>query len=71
MKISVNDLLIKTVAAALVRVPECNAQFTPEAILIHRRIDIAVAVAVAEGLVTPVVRNADRKSVVAIAREVR
>ena len=71
LKVSVNDLLIKACATALSRVPECNAQYTPEAILVHRRVDISVAVAVAEGLLTPVVRNADQKSVVAIAREVR
>jgi pyruvate dehydrogenase E2 component (dihydrolipoamide acetyltransferase) len=70
-KVSLNDLLIKAVATALVRVPECNAQFTEEAILIHRRVDISVAVAIPDGLVTPVVRNADQKTVVAIAREVR
>ncbi len=70
-KISINDLVIKAVAGALVRVPECNAQFTPEALLIHKRVDISVAVAIPDGLVTPVVRNADQKSVVAIAREVR
>jgi pyruvate dehydrogenase E2 component (dihydrolipoamide acetyltransferase) len=70
-KISINDLLIKGVAAALVRVPECNAQFTEEALLIHKRVDISVAVAIPDGLVTPVVRNADTKSVVAIGREVR
>ena len=70
-KISVNDLLIKAIAGALTRVPECNAQFTPEALLIHRRIDISVAVAIPDGLITPVVRTADQKSVVAIAREVR
>ncbi len=70
-KISLNDLVIKAVAGALVRVPECNAQFTDEAILIHKRVDISVAVAIPDGLVTPVVRNADQKSVVAIAREVR
>jgi pyruvate dehydrogenase E2 component (dihydrolipoamide acetyltransferase) len=70
-KISLNDLVIKAVAAALVRVPECNAQFTDEAILIHKRVDISVAVAIPDGLVTPVVRNADQKSVVSIAREVR
>jgi pyruvate dehydrogenase E2 component (dihydrolipoamide acetyltransferase) len=70
-KVSVNDLLLKAVAGALARVPECNAQFTEEAILVHTRIDVSVEVAVPEGLVTPVVRNADRKSVVAIAREVR
>lgn len=70
-KISINDLLIKACAIALVRVPECNAQFSPEAILVHQRVDISVAVAVPEGLVTPVLRNADRKSVVGISREVR
>jgi len=70
-KISLNDLVIKAVAGALVRVPECNAQFTDEAILIHKRVDISVAVAIPDGLVTPVVRNADQKTVVAIAREVR
>ena len=66
-----NDLLIKACAVALVRVPACNAQFSPDAILYHRRVDISVAVAVADGLVTPVVRNADQKTVVAIATEVR
>ncbi len=70
-KVSVNDLLIKACAIALVRVPECNASFSPDAILIHKRVDISVAVAIPDGLVTPVVRHADQKSVVAIAREVR
>jgi pyruvate dehydrogenase E2 component (dihydrolipoamide acetyltransferase) len=71
LKVSLNDLLIKACAVALVRVPECNASFTPEAILLHRRVDISVAVAIPDGLVTPVVRRADQKSVVALAREVR
>jgi pyruvate dehydrogenase E2 component (dihydrolipoamide acetyltransferase) len=71
LKVSLNDLLVKACATALVRVPECNAQFSPDAILVHRRVDISVAVAIPDGLVTPVVRNADQKSVVAIAREVR
>lgn len=70
-KVSFNDLLIKACAVALVNVPECNATFTPDAILLHKRVDISVAVAIPDGLVTPVLRNADRKSVVAIAREVR
>jgi pyruvate dehydrogenase E2 component (dihydrolipoamide acetyltransferase) len=70
-KISLNDLLIKACAVALRRVPECNASFTSEAILIHHRVDISVAVAIPDGLVTPVVRNADQKTVVAIAAEVR
>ena len=70
-KVSLNDLLIKACAVALVHVPECNASFSPEAILVHKRVDISVAVAIPDGLVTPVLRNADQKSVVAIAREVR
>jgi pyruvate dehydrogenase E2 component (dihydrolipoamide acetyltransferase) len=71
LKVSINDLLVKACAVGLVRVPECNASFSPEAILVHKRVDISVAVAIPEGLVTPVVRNADQKSVVAIATEVR
>ena len=71
VKLSFNDLLIKACAIALGRVPECNAQFTTDAILIHRRVDISVAVAVPEGLMTPVVRDADHKTVLAIAAEVR
>ena len=70
-RVSLNDLLIKACAIALSRVPEANASFTPEAILVHKRVDISVAVAIPEGLVTPVVRRADQKSVAAIAREVR
>jgi len=70
-KVSLNDILVKACALALVRVPACNAQFTPDALLYHRRVDISVAVAVPDGLVTPVVRNADHKSIVAIAAEVR
>jgi pyruvate dehydrogenase E2 component (dihydrolipoamide acetyltransferase) len=71
LKISFNDMIVKASAIALRRVPECNAQFTAEAILVHRRVDISVAVAVAEGLVTPVVRDADKKSIHAIASEVK
>jgi pyruvate dehydrogenase E2 component (dihydrolipoamide acetyltransferase) len=70
-KISLNDLIVKACAIALRRVPECNAQFTPEAILYHQRVDISVAVAVEDGLVTPVVRDADHKTVREISAEVR
>lgn len=70
-KVSVNDFLVKAVALALVKVPECNAQFTDEAILLHQRVDISVAVAVPDGLVTPVVRNADTLSVLAISQQIR
>lgn len=71
VRVSFNDLIIKACAIALTRVPECNAQFSPEAILVHRRVDISVAVAVADGLVTPVVRDANTKSVLDIAAEVQ
>jgi len=70
-KVSFNDLLIKAAAIALVRVPDCNAQFTADAILVHKRVDISVAVAVPEGLITPVLRDADKKSVLAISAEAR
>jgi pyruvate dehydrogenase E2 component (dihydrolipoamide acetyltransferase) len=70
-KLSLNDFIVKGCALALLRVPECNASFTPEALLIHKRVDISVAVAIPDGLVTPVVRNADQKSLAAIGREVR
>jgi pyruvate dehydrogenase E2 component (dihydrolipoamide acetyltransferase) len=62
---------VKACAIALRRVPECNAQYTPDSILVHRRVDISVAVAVPDGLVTPVVRDADKKTVAAIAAEIR
>ena len=70
-RVSVNDLLIIACATALRLVPECNASFMGDAIHYHQRVDISVAVAVPEGLVTPVVRDADRKGVLEIAREVR
>ncbi len=70
-KVSFNDLIVKACAIGLLRVPECNAQFSDSAILVHRRVDISVAVSVPEGLLTPVVRDADRKSVLAISAEVR
>lgn len=70
-KLSFNDLLLKAVAIALVRVPSCNASFSADALLFHKRVDLSVAVAVEDGLVTPVVRDADHKSVLEIAREVR
>lgn len=70
-KVSLNDLLIKACALALRRVPNVNASFQGDSILFHDRVDISVAVAIAEGLVTPVVRNADQLGVLAIARTVK
>ncbi|MEM7433754.1 MAG: pyruvate dehydrogenase complex dihydrolipoamide acetyltransferase [Myxococcota bacterium] len=70
-KVSLNDLIIKAVAVALRRVPEVNASWMDKEIHYHRVVDISVAVAVEDGLMTPVVRDADRKGVVEISEEVR
>lgn len=71
VKVSPNDLIIKAVAAALKKHPWVNASWTGEAIRFHDQVHIGVAVAVDEGLITPVVRDADRKGVADIAAEVR
>jgi pyruvate dehydrogenase E2 component (dihydrolipoamide acetyltransferase) len=70
-KVSVNDLLVKACAIALRRVPECNASFLGAEVLFHQVVDISVAVAVPDGLLTPVVRDADKKGVLAISTEIR
>ena len=71
VKLSVNDMLLKAQAAALMEVPSCNVQFTGEALIRFRRCDIAVAVSVPGGLITPVVTSADAKSLSAIATEMK
>jgi len=71
IKVSPNDLIIKAVAAALRRHPFVNASWTGDAIRLYDVVHIGVAVAVEEGLITPVVRDADRKGVGEIATEVR
>jgi pyruvate dehydrogenase E2 component (dihydrolipoamide acetyltransferase) len=58
-KISVNDMIIKALALALVAVPKANVTFTENAMLQHRHADVAVAVALPDGLITPVMRRAD------------
>ena len=70
VKVSVNDIIIKAVAAALVRHPEVNAAWGDSAITRHYRAHIGVAVAVDDGLITPIIRDADVKSVSEIAQEV-
>lgn len=71
VKASINDFLIKAVAEALVRHPEVNASWSETAIRRYKTAHIGVAVAIDEGLITPVVRNAERKGVAEISREVR
>ncbi|MDB5416494.1 MAG: pyruvate dehydrogenase complex dihydrolipoamide acetyltransferase, partial [Rubritepida sp.] len=70
-KLSVNDFVIKAAAAALKRVPGANAAWTDEAILRFNDVDISVAVAIADGLITPIVRNADQKGLAAISNEMK
>jgi pyruvate dehydrogenase E2 component (dihydrolipoamide acetyltransferase) len=71
VKTSVNDYVIRAAALALRHHPNVNASFGEEAIAQHGEIHVGVAVSTAEGLITPVVRNADRKSIVDISNEVR
>ncbi|HEX3760480.1 MAG TPA: pyruvate dehydrogenase complex dihydrolipoamide acetyltransferase [Kofleriaceae bacterium] len=71
VKISVNDLIVKAVALALRRMPECNASWQGDAIRQFHRVHIGVAVAIPEGLVTPVVRDADAKGIGSIAAEIK
>ena len=70
-KVSVNDLIIKAVAMALKKVPEANSTWTDEAILIYNNVDVSVAVAIDGGLITPIVRNADQKTIPAISLEMK
>jgi len=71
VKIGVNDLLLKAVAEALARHPEINASWQGDHLRRHGSADIGIAVAVPEGLITPVLRDADRKGLERIAREAR
>ena len=70
-KLSLNDLIIKAWAAALQRVPAANAVWAEDRILRFRHSDIGVAVALEGGLITPVIRKAESKTLTAIAHEMR
>ena len=71
LKISVNDIIVKVAAAALMQHPEVNASFQEKFVRYYEHADIGVAVAIEDGLITPVVRAADQKSLSQIAAEVR
>jgi len=70
-KLSVNDFVIKALALALQKVPDANVSWTEAGMLKHKHSDIGVAVAMPNGLITPIVRNAETKSLSAIANEMR
>jgi pyruvate dehydrogenase E2 component (dihydrolipoamide acetyltransferase) len=71
LKISVNDIIVKVAAAALMQHPQVNASFQDKFVRYYEQADIGVAVAIEDGLITPVVRAADQKSLSQIATEVR
>jgi pyruvate dehydrogenase E2 component (dihydrolipoamide acetyltransferase) len=70
-KISVNDFVIKALALALQRVPDANATWTEGAMLRHKHSDIGVAVSIPGGLITPIVRHAEAKSLSVISNEMK
>ncbi len=70
VKLSVNDMLIKALAAALIEVPECNVSISGDQLLKYSRADISVAVSIPNGLITPIIGGADSKSLSAISREI-
>jgi pyruvate dehydrogenase E2 component (dihydrolipoamide acetyltransferase) len=71
VKISFNDLVVKACAKALTRFPMVNASWMDDRIATHAEVHVGVAVAMPEGLIVPVVRNADQKAILDISREVK
>ncbi|NBC20155.1 MAG: pyruvate dehydrogenase complex dihydrolipoamide acetyltransferase [Alphaproteobacteria bacterium] len=71
VKVSVNDMLIKAAALALMDEPDCNASYTDEGIAYHHHAHVSVAVAVDGGLITPVIRHAEQKGLSTIAAEMQ
>jgi pyruvate dehydrogenase E2 component (dihydrolipoamide acetyltransferase) len=71
VKVSYNDLVVKACARALTRFPVVNSSWTGEAIQTHAEVHVGIAVSLPDGLITPVVRDADRKSVAEISREIK
>ncbi len=71
VKLSVNDFLIKAAALTLRKVPRANAAWTDQAMLMFDRVDVSVAVATDEGLITPIIKDADRKGLATISSEMK
>ena len=70
-KVSVNDMVIKALAMALMAVPDANVTWTSDGMLKHKRADVGVAVSIPGGLITPIVRHAEVKTLSAIANEMK
>jgi pyruvate dehydrogenase E2 component (dihydrolipoamide acetyltransferase) len=71
VRVSVNDFIIKASALALKRAPDANASYTPEGIAKHHHADVAMAVAIDGGLITPIIRAAETKGLAEIARQTK
>ncbi len=71
LKISVNDFIVRATAQALKIVPEANASWREDAILYYNNVDVSVAVAIDNGLITPIVRNADQKNLITLSLELQ
>ncbi|MBA2933338.1 pyruvate dehydrogenase complex dihydrolipoamide acetyltransferase [Sphingomonas sp. CGMCC 1.13654] len=71
VKLSVNDMLIKALAVALIEVPSCNVMLAGDQLVTFGRADISVAVSIPSGLITPIITGADTKSLSAIANEMK
>ena len=69
VKVSFNDLIVKAVAKALLRIPQVNVSFAEDRLLQKKQVHIGVAVALEQGLIVPIVRNADQRGILDIARE--
>jgi pyruvate dehydrogenase E2 component (dihydrolipoamide acetyltransferase) len=70
-KVSVNDCVIRAVALAMKKIPASNASWTEDAILLYKDVDVSVAVATPNGLITPIIKKADTKSLVQISSEMK
>jgi pyruvate dehydrogenase E2 component (dihydrolipoamide acetyltransferase) len=70
-RLSVNDFVIRALALALNQVPDANVSFSETSLLRHRHADVGVAVAIAGGLMTPIVRHAETKSIATISNEIK
>jgi len=71
VKLSVNDFLIRAAALALMKVPDANVSFAGNALLKHKSADIGIAVALDGGLITPIVRSAEKKGLAEISEEAK
>ncbi|MFV1011357.1 pyruvate dehydrogenase complex dihydrolipoamide acetyltransferase [Wolbachia endosymbiont of Nasonia vitripennis] len=70
-KVTINDLIIKAVAFSMKKFPDINSSWIDTKIVKYSNIDISIAVALEDGLITPIVKNADEKSVLSISKEVK